>query len=191
VTKGKEPPPSTYPTLASGNLVSPADAHFPTIRNLPAARIPYQPYRMDLGARWNRGIIEREPPTLGPQYPIFVSRMDSVGNEVGGIRSVEVMVPLATYYPWQLRTGMPAATGRLVSFRGTFIPLPKTDAERRSTSDSRPSIESLYKDKSAFTAHVDDAISTLIGRRLMLAEDSTVARARMLDIWNRYGLSAH
>ncbi|MFL5568374.1 MAG: alpha/beta hydrolase domain-containing protein [Gemmatimonadaceae bacterium] len=191
VTKGKEPPPSTYPTLASGNLVSPADAHFPTIRNLPAARIPYQPYRMDLGARWNRGIIEREPPTLGPQYPIFVSRVDSVGNEVGGIRSVEVMVPLATYYPWQLRTGMPAATGRLVSFRGTFIPLPKTDAERRSTSDSRPSIESLYKDKSAFTAHVDDAISTLIGRRLMLAEDSTVARARMLDVWNRYGLSAH
>ncbi|MFL5487517.1 MAG: alpha/beta hydrolase domain-containing protein [Gemmatimonadaceae bacterium] len=190
VAKGKEPPPSTYPTLASGNLVRPEDQRFPTIRNLPVARIPNQPYRMNFGARWNQGIIDHEPPILGAPYQIFVSRVDSVGNELGGIPSVEIMVPLATYYPWQLRAGMPAANDRLVSFRGTFIPLPKTDAERRSTADSRPSIEALYKNRSGFTARVDDAISTLIGRRMMLAEDSTVARTRMLDVWNRYGLKA-
>ena len=98
---------------------------FPRISNLPVARIPNQPYRMDFGPRWSQGIIDREPPTLGPPYPVFVSGVDSLGNEVGGIRSIEILVPLATYYPWQLRTGMPVATDRLVSFRGTFVPLPK------------------------------------------------------------------
>src|SRR3954470_22371052 len=123
---------------------------------------------MDFGPRWARGIVDREPPKLGASYPVFVSRVDSIGNELGGIRSVEILVPLATYYPWQLRTGMPGGADRLVSFRGTFVPLPKTEADRVATADSRPSIASLYRDRAGFLRRVDDAISSLIGRRLML-----------------------
>jgi hypothetical protein len=185
----KEPPASTYPTLAQHNLVSPSDEKFPGIPNLPVARIPNQPYRMDFGPRWNQGIIDVEPPTLGAPYPLFVSRVDSIGNELGGIRSVEILAPLATYYPWQLRTGMAAGTDRLVSFRGTFIPLPKTEAERRASGDSRPSIEALYGGRERFLQRVDEGLSTLIARRFLLPEDSTTARNRMIDVWNRYGLS--
>lgn len=188
VSVKKEPPPSEYPTLARQSLVRPADVRFPAIPNLPVARIPTQPYRMDFGPRWNQGIIDREPPALGAPYPVFVSRVDTIGNELGGIRSIEIMVPLATYYPWQLRRGMAAANDRLVSFRGTFIPLPKTEAERRAAGDSRPSIESLYGDSANFARRVDTAISSLISQRFLLAEDATVARGRMLDTWNRYGL---
>ena len=187
VAERKEPPASVYPKLATGDLVAAADVVFPTTPGLPVARNPYQPYRVDLGPRWARGIIDREPPRLGEPYPVFVSRLDSIGNEVGGIRSVEILVPLATYYPWQLRTGMPAGADRLVSFRGTFIPLPKTEAERAANGDSRPSITALYGDRSGYLRRVDDAISSLIGRRLMLAADSAVARDRMADIWNRIG----
>jgi hypothetical protein len=121
---------------------------------------------------------------------VFVSRIDSIGNELGGIRSIEILVPLATYYPWQLRTGMPAATDRLVSFRGTFIPLPRTEAERRASSDSRPSIEMLYGNRGQFLKRVDDGISSLIARRLLLSADSTAARDRMVDAWERYGLAS-
>jgi hypothetical protein len=188
VTLKKAPPAPAYPTFAQGNLVSAADLKFPKIPNLPVARIPNQPYRMDFGPRWNQGIIDREPPMLGTPYPLFVSRVDSIGNELGGIRSVEILAPLATYYPWQLRTGMPAGTDRLVSFRGTFIPLPKTDAQRRASGDSRPSIEALYGDKTRFLQRVDESISALIARRFLLPADSTAARNRMIDIWNRYGL---
>jgi len=117
-----------------------------------------------------------------------VSRVDSVGNELGGIRSIEIVAPLATYYPWQLRTGMPAATDRLVSFRGTFIPLPRTEVERRASDDSRPSIEALYGDRTRFLQRVDQSLSSLIARRFLLPEDSTTARNRMIDVWNRYGL---
>ena len=188
VSLNKEPPASTYPTLAQETLVRPADVQFPRIPYLPVARIPNQPYRMDFGPRWSLGIIDREPPTLGAPYLLFVSRVDSVGNELGGIRSIEIVAPLATYYPWQLRTGMPAATDRLVSFRGTFIPLPRTEVERRASDDSRPSIEALYGDRTRFLQRVDQSLSSLIARRFLLPEDSTTARNRMIDVWNRYGL---
>jgi hypothetical protein len=189
VTLQKEPAPSTYPTLAAHNLVRPADLKFPEIPNLPVARIPNQPYRMDFGAEWSRGIIDRDPPVLGAPYPVLVSRVDSLGNEVGGIRSIEILAPLATYYPWQLRSGMPAGTDRLVSFRGTFIPLPKTEAERQASGDSRPSIEMLYGNRARFLQRVDEGISSLIAHRFLLPQDSTAARNRMIDVWDRYGLS--
>ena len=189
VATKKEPPPSTYPTLAQRTLVRPADVQFPKIPNLPVARIPNQPYRMDFGPRWDQGIIDREPPTLGAAYPIFVSRVDSIGNDLGGIRSIEILAPMATYYPWQLRTGLPAGTDQLVSFRGTFIPLPRTDAERRASGDSRPSIEALYGNRERFLQRVDEGISSLIAHRFLLPQDSTAARNRMIDVWNRYGLT--
>jgi hypothetical protein len=188
VLQKKEPPPSAYPGLATGELVAAADRVTPIIPNLPVARIPNQPYRLDFGPRWEQGIVDREPPRLGAPYPVFVSRVDSIGNEIGGIRSIEILVPLATYYPWQLRTGLPAGTDRLVSFRGTFVPLPKTQSDRTASGDSRPSIASLYGDRAHFLRRVDDAISSLVGRRLLLQQDSTAARDRMVDVWNRYGL---
>ena len=188
VKDGREPPVSRYPTLSSGNLVRPVDQHFPAIPHLPVARIPHQPYRLDFGQRWNRGIIDLEPPKVGAAYPVFVSRVDSIGNDLGGIRSIELLAPLATYYPWQLRSGMPAANDRLVSFRGTFIPLPKTEAQRASTGDSRPSIETLYRNRPRFMQRVDSAITSLVGDRFLLLEDAPAARSRMSDVWERYGL---
>lgn len=188
VLQQKEPPPSVYPKLATGDLVAATDLIAPKISGLPVAGIPHQPYRMNFGPRWQQGIIDREPPRLGKPYPVFVSRVDSIGNDVGGIRSVEILVPLATYFPWQLRTGFAGGADRLTSFRGTFVPLPKTDADRAATGDSRPSIAALYGDRAHFLRRVDDAISSLIGRNLLLPQDSLAARDRMVDVWNRYGL---
>lgn len=188
VKEGKAPPPSLYPTLAARNLVRPGDQRFPTIPNLPVARIPHQPYRLDFGPRWRQGIVDLEPPKVGAPYPVFVSRVDSIGNDLGGIRSIELLAPLATYYPWQLRTGMAAGTDRLLSFRGTFTPLPRTEAERKAAGDSRPSIESLYRNRTRFLRQVDAGISLLITRRFMLPGDSFAARNRMSDAWDRYGL---
>jgi hypothetical protein len=188
VTSAKEPPPSRYPTLADGNLVRATEVRFPVIPNFSVARIPYQPYRLDFGPRWSKGIIDFEPPHVGAPYRVLVSRVDSVGNDLGGIRSVEIQVPLATYYPWQLRSGMQAGNDRLTSFRGTFIPLPKTEGERRSTGDSRPSIEALYGNRQTFSQRVDTAISSLVDQRFLLPQDAASARRRMLDVWDRYGL---
>ncbi|HEX2600859.1 MAG TPA: alpha/beta hydrolase domain-containing protein [Gemmatimonadaceae bacterium] len=187
VVDATAPPPSVYPKLATGDLVAASDLVVPKIPNLPVARVPHQPYRLDFGPRWDKGIVDLEPPKIGAPFPVFVSRVDSIGNELGGIRSVEILVPLATYYPWQLRTGFPGGADRLVSFRGTFVPLPKTDAERAASGDPRPSITALYGDRAGFLRHVDDAISSLVGRRLMLPADSAAAKNRMIDVWARLG----
>jgi hypothetical protein len=200
VKAGKAPPPSQYPTIASGTLVRPADQRFPVIPNpptsstslprdtFPVARIPYQTYRLDLGPEWSRGIIELEPPKVGDSYPVLVSRVDSIGNELGGIRSIELLAPLATYYPWQLRSGTAAANDRLVSFRGTFIPLPRTEFERSAAHDPRPSIEMLYGNRSRFMQRVDSAAESLVRQRFLLSEDVPAARGRMEDVWGRFGL---
>lgn len=184
VKDGTEPPASVYPTVAGKTLVRAASEAFPKIGALPMARRPYQPYRIDLGPQWASGIIAHEPPTLGAPYVTLVPRVDSIGNDVGGIRAVEVEVPLATYFPWQLRTGMPAAPDRLVSFRGTFVPLPRTPEERAANHDSRPAIAKLYPSKSAFLERVDAAARSLVARRFMLPEDASSAHARMAATWD-------
>ena len=112
----------------------------------------------------------------------LVPRSDSIGNDVGGIRSVELRVPVATYLPWQLRSVPP--TDRMVSFQGTFVPLPRTEAERRSRGDSRPSIERLYLTRGAFLTAVDGATQALVSERFLLPEDRAVARDRMASTWD-------
>jgi hypothetical protein len=182
VRDGREPPASVYPTNASGSLVPVDSTRRPQIAGVPLARITAQPYRVDMGPRWTQGIIDREPPRIGKPYAIRVSQVDSIGNDIGGIRSVEARVPLATYFPWQLRTG--AASDRLASFGGTFVPLPRTESERASTHDPRPSIERLYGGRDAFLSRVDNAAAELVAQRFMLAEDTSAARARMAATWD-------
>ena len=116
-------------------------------------------------------------------YAVRVSQTDSIGNDLGGIRSVEARVPLATYFPWQLRTG--AASDRLASFRGTFVPLPRTEAERARTRDPRPSIEKLYGgSRDVFLKRVDAATADLVAQGFLLAEDVVAARERMAATWD-------
>jgi hypothetical protein len=184
VAKGVLPPASIYPTLTASQLVAPASVSMPAIPGVAQARIPAQPYRMDFGPRWKDGIIEIEPPALGAPYVVLVSRTDEHGNDAAGIRSLELRVPLATYLPWHLRTAAPAGTDRLMSFTGTFIPFPRTEAERAASGDARPSIERLYASREAFLQRVDGAAQALVHERFLLPGDVAAARQRMADTWD-------
>jgi hypothetical protein len=184
VKDDRTPPPSIYPTIASGMLVRPGALRRPAIPDVALAAAPYTPRRLDFGPDWTRGIVDREPPTVGAAFTVLVPRVDSLGNDLGGIRSVELRAPLATYFPWQLRTGMPAATEQLVSFAGTFVPLPRTETERAQRHDPRPSIERLYGTRDAFLARVDAAARDLAAARFLLPEDTTAAHARLAATWD-------
>ena len=184
VTNDREPPASRYPTVRARELVAPADVRFPKIPGVPLARIPAQPYRVDYGPRWDKGIIDIEPPRLGEPYTVLVPQVDEVGNDGSGIRGIELAVPLATYFPWRLRIGAPAGADRLASFTGTFVPLPKTEKERVSRGDSRPSIERLYGSKETFLAKVQDAAASLVAGRFLLAGDAEAARERLSATWD-------
>jgi hypothetical protein len=184
VKDGRAPPPSTHPAIAAGTLVRLDALRRPAIPGVALAAAPYTPHRLDFGPRWTEGIVDREPPGVGAPFTVLVPRVDTLGNDLGGIRSVELRAPLATYFSWQLRTGMPAATDRLVSFAGTFVPLPRTEEERARRGDPRPSIERLYGTREAFLERVDAAARDLVAARFLLAEDTTAAHARLAATWD-------
>ncbi|MDB4898494.1 MAG: hypothetical protein JWN53_302 [Gemmatimonadetes bacterium] len=182
VKDGRVPPPSAYPTLRDRTLLRANARVNPTIPGVALARTPYMPYRMDLGDDWAKQRITREPPAIGAPFTVLVPRADSLGNELGGIRSVELRVPVATYFPWQLRATAP--TDRLVSFQGTFVPLPRTEEARRASGDTRPSLERLYASRAAFLDKVDRAASALVRERFLLPQDHAVAHDRMASAWD-------
>lgn len=182
VRDGTAPPPSVYPTVMGGTLVRADRRRNPVIPGIAFPSSPYTPHRLSFGEEWASGIVTREPPDVGASYVALVPRVDLYGNEMGGIQSVELRVPLATYLPWQLRTIPP--TDRLVSFQGTFVPLQRVESDRRSLGDSRPSLERMYPSKTAFLTAVDRATRALVTQRFLLPEDGAVARERMERTWD-------
>jgi len=146
------------------------------------ARAPYLPRRLDLGTEWSRGVVGHEPPLVGAAYTVLVPRADSIGNEEGGIGSIELRVPVATYLPWQLRTVPP--TDQLVSFQGTFVPLAVTRAGRMASGDTRPSLEELYRSRTDFLQAVDRVSAALVSQRHLLPQDRVVAHDRMAASWD-------
>jgi hypothetical protein len=172
----REPPPSLYPRVGDGTLVPVSGLAFPRIPGVPAPQVIHEAYRLDYGSRWwSEGIIDREPPGLGPAFPSQVSQVDGLGNEVAGIRSTELRAPLATYAPWNLRIGYPGPNDELVDFLGTFVPLPRTEEERREWGDPRPSVEALYSSKDAYMERVRAATRELVRDGFLLPGDASIA----------------
>ena len=87
-------------------------------------------------------------------------------------------------WSWQRRASGLAASDRIVSFQGTFAPLPRTNAERAASGDPRPSVERLYGTREAFLARADAAARELVAARFLLDEDVAAARARMAATWD-------
>jgi Alpha/beta hydrolase domain len=171
VADDRTPPPSAYPTLSTGTLVAVKALKLPRIPDVTAPSVIHEAYRVDYGPRWAAGIISREPPGIGAPYPTRVSQVDADGNEIAGLRGVELLAPLATYLPWQLRGGPGTDAAELVDFLGTYVPLPRTEAERQRWSDGRLSIERRYADKPAYLAAAGQAADTLAAAGLLLPED--------------------
>ncbi len=185
VADGVEPPPNRYPTLAAETMVAHDDLRYPHIPGLVTSRVIHTAYRADYGDGWPEGIIEVQPPRIGSVFPSFVSDVDELGNEVAGIRPVEVRVPLGTYLPWNLREGYPGGTDEMVGSIGTFVPLPATENVKMITADPRPSLEALYGSRNAFLGQVQRAAEEMVTERLLLEEDveRVVQRARIMWNW--------
>lgn len=170
VARDVEPPPSQYPRLDDGTLVPLAGYEFPQTPALRPPRVAHVAYRADYGRRWRQGIIDLQPPRLGPAFTALVPTVDEWGNERGGIRNVPVQVPVATLTPWSLREGLPNP-GELADFRGTIAPLPWCD----SPDDARA--PPPHANQADYQAAAAAAADRLIAQRYLLQED----RQRVMD----------
>jgi hypothetical protein len=185
---GTLPPPSAYPRIADGTLV-PLDEVQRSFPAIPGVSLPSEigvPHVLDYGPRWSEGIIDREPPALGPAYRPLVPSVNADGNEPGGIQPVELAVPLATYTGWNLRHPDAGNPEQMVAMLGSYLPFPAGPAEAAATGDPRPPISRRYRDREDYLRQVDAAIAALVERRLVLSVDAPSLRHRAEQQWQAH-----
>ena len=182
--RGVAPPTSVYPDTQNGALVKVEDAAkaFPKI---PGVKFPTEPNvasMLNFGTRFSStgGRLTTLPPVSGTKYMALVPKADADGLDLGGIRTVDVAVPVGTNVGWNLRPSGHRDRD-LCGLSGSFIPFAATKAERTAKGDPRLSIEERYRDHAGFVAAVEQATRKLVKDRFLLDEDAqdaiTVARS--------------
>ncbi len=172
VTEGAEPPPSAYPRIDQGTLVPPDKLKFPKIPTVNVPTTPQKAYRADYGPDFiSKGVVSQEPPKIGSAFPILVPQVDADGNEVAGVRVPELAVPLATYTGWNLFNERSGPTGVVSSMQGSFVPIPRTRAERDQAADPRRSVEERYQSRDQYLALVSKVANDLADKGYLLKED--------------------
>lgn len=172
---GKEPPKSSYATIADQTLVAPDPATFgfPKIPGVNFAGLHNPRTIYDRGPRYSStelsGVVT-EPPLAIRNLSLFMPKIDTDGNGVDGVRSVTLQAPLGTYLGWNYRAAG-YGEGDLCDNTGAFIPFAGTKAERLKSGDPRLSLEERYGTHEQYVEAVKKAADALVNQGLMLTED--------------------
>lgn len=107
--RGVAPPKNRYADVRDGTLVTVEEAarSFP---NIPGARFPTKANRLtllDFGPKFTAtgGWLSRLPPARGVDYRVLVPKPDKDGLDAGGVRTVDVAVPVGTNTGWNRIAG--------------------------------------------------------------------------------------
>ena len=185
---GEPPPPSAYPRISDGTLVTVAAyrAAFPRGAGLVPPEQNLREPRLDFGPGFHeQGVASRVPPKHGPPYETRVPAPDADGNDRGGVRLVELRVPLGTHTGWNERapeTGFAWATAR---WDGSFAPFARTEAERRAAGDPRLSLQERYLTRQDFAAALRKAADQQVSDGFLLSEDEERAVSENLGLYDR------
>lgn len=184
VTKGKEPPPSRYPSV--GELAALEELSFPKIPNFTPLGYQRKAMRLNFGPEFlSKGIISNQPPeVVGPKYPAKLPRLDRDGNEVGGVRLPSVQVPLATYAGWNLPKPEVADVDENLTNTGSTLPFAFSKARRLGANDPRLSAEERYGSREGYQARVKAAADLLVAERHLLAGDVDAVVEQCLKMWD-------
>jgi alpha/beta hydrolase family protein len=184
VSTGREPPKSRVPRRADGTLapaLPQSGMGFPSIPGVVYNGIHHTGDLWDFGPKFDDGIVTISPPILvGTPYPVFVPKTDADGNDIAGVRTPDVAVPLATYTGWALRASPATETGNTkiidgCDASGQRLPFARTKADRTNPdptlSDPRLSLAERYKDHDTYVKMVTQAAQKLEQERLLLDQD--------------------
>ena len=185
VGKGTLPPVSRYPRIADGTLV-PFKLYAPP--RIPGVTEPHEAseaFRLDYGPGWqDKRILTLQPPKVGAAFPVMVPQVDLDGNETDGVRLPELTVPLATYTAWNLRDPSIGAPDQRVAFEASYLPFPRTPADREKTRDPRKSIAERYRSRFDYLTRYSAALDALVKEKWVLEEDRVPMMQRAEEEWN-------
>lgn len=172
--RGVPPPPSNYPRVEEGTLVTLDEyrTQFPRLSGLELPHTLNELYALNFGPLFTSegGVKTLLPPLRGERYRVLVPRPDVDGIATAGIQTMMTRVPLGTNTGWNVRTGSRAPD--LCGLNGNFLPFARTAAERNASGDPRRSLEERYSDRSGVSNAVRLAAEELVGERFMLKEDA-------------------
>lgn len=164
----EEPPASEIPLIANGTLVAPESLGFPRLPGVQAAR---ETNRWGLQRDW----VHPAPPSQ--LYRPLVCQVDEDGNEIAGIRTPDIAVPLGTYTGWNLYPP-PFPEGVLADRAGSFFRFAAEAVERQENSDPRRAMAERYPITGHYASQVQDTIVGLVEQRFLLPEDGDIYLAR-------------
>jgi hypothetical protein len=184
VMQGTAPPPSRYPTLAQGTLAAANKAALgypalPGLRpSLPEAAFIMPVLDYDFGPQFNpqdgSGIVSLAPPRIRRALPMLAPKVDADGNERGGVPVVLLEAPLGTYLGWNVTAGgaRPFHQGQICNYVGGMVPFARTERERRTGGDTRPSLQERYGNHEGYVAAVAKAAAHAGAEGFLLREDA-------------------
>jgi hypothetical protein len=180
VMRDVTPPPSLYPTIASGTLVDATKQAigFPILPGLPPSvptgfvnpLLDYD-FGPDFDYANGTGVMTKLPPAIRHVVALKVPKVDADGNELGGVPIVLREAPLGTYLGWNItRAGF--HKGKACAYAGGMIPFAKTRAERLASGDPRPSLEERYRGHAGYVTAVRAATRKTMEAGFLLPEDA-------------------
>ena len=179
------PPASVFPRIADDDLVLPENLGFPELPGVGQPAVPHLAYRAVYGPEFRtRGIAAVQPPQVLSAFPILVPSVDADGNETGGLMMPEVAVPLATYTGWNLFHAEAGPTDVLSSMQGSYVPFPRTVADRERAGDPRSSIQERYGSRAEYLGRVTEAALALVDDGYLLAGDLAPILAQAARHWD-------
>jgi len=183
VLTGKEPPASKWPLMGGAkherNLVEPTKAAmgFPSgVPGIPDSiflpeNFVFPVFDYDWGPDYDHseasGVPTNTPPGIKGVVKMMVPRVDSDGNELGGVPTVLRDAPLGTYLGWNITSGGFHA-GQVCNYVGGMVPFAKTKA-LRAPGDPRPSLEERYGNHAGYVAAVRKAADNAACQGYLLA----------------------
>jgi hypothetical protein len=174
VSTGREPPRNRIPRLADKTLapaLPQSGMGFPNIPGVIYNGIHHTGDLLQFGPQFDDGILTVLPPNVDIPYKVYVPKTDDDGNDIAGIRTLDVAVPVATYTGWALRAETHPEQADGCDASGQRLPFAATKTARLAVGDSRFSLQERYKDHATYVNLVTAAAQRLEHERLLLEQD--------------------
>src|SRR5436309_2118261 len=186
VLNGTEPPPSVWPrmsganaarTLVEGNKTAMGfPSGIPQIKDWDSVFLPENFAFPILDYDWGQdydhfnasGDPTNIPPSIDSVVKVMVPKVDSDGNELGGVPTVLRDAPLGTYLGWNI-TSSGFHVGQVCNYVGGQVPFAITKAKRIANNDPRPSLEERYGSHDGYVAAVRKAADNAACQGYMFA----------------------
>jgi hypothetical protein len=111
------------------------------------------------------------PPAIKQAVKMKVPRVDSDGNELGGVPVVLRDAPLGTYLGWNV-VAQGFHKGKICNYAGGMIPFATTKEERTANGDPRLSLEERYKTHEGYVDAVKAAAAKAVAEGFLLQQDA-------------------